>query len=127
MMLPADSELCEHFCFRAIKGGFDAVLATVDPGEFGWRWNDRQMAVLPAQFGQCIANYTSGPVFWRLVGPSSKAELTIGGKIATGVSPRRCHLRYRANEILRGVFPISVRTRRWQTQPVSTINERGVG
>ena len=80
---PADAELSEHFVSRAITAGFDGIVITVDTGQLGWRPHDLQKASLPMHYGQCLANYTSDPAFWRLAGVRSEAELTIDKKIAT--------------------------------------------
>ena len=80
---PADAELSEHFVSRAIDAGFDGIVITVDTGQLGWRPHDLQKASLPMHYGQCLANYTSDPAFWRLAGVNSEAELTIDKKIAT--------------------------------------------
>lgn len=80
---PADAELSEHFVSRAIEAGFDGIVITVDTGQLGWRPHDLQKASLPMHYGQCLANYTSDPAFWRLAGVNSEAELTIDKKIAT--------------------------------------------
>jgi lactate 2-monooxygenase len=80
---PADAELSEHFVSRAIAAGFDGIVITVDTGQLGWRPYDLQKASLPMHYGQCLANYTSDPAFWRLAGVKSEAELTIDKKIAT--------------------------------------------
>jgi lactate 2-monooxygenase len=80
---PADAGLSEHFVSRAIEAGFDGIVITVDTGQLEWRPHDLQKASLPMHYGQCLANYTSDPEFWRLAGVKSEQDLTIDKKIAT--------------------------------------------
>lgn len=80
---PADPELCEHFVNRAATAGFDGIVITVDTGQLGWRPHDLQKASLPMHYGQCLANYTSDPAYWRLAGVENEEQLTIDKKIAT--------------------------------------------
>lgn len=80
---PSDDELSEHFVSRAVAAGFDGIVITVDIGILGWRPHDLQKASLPFHYGQCLANYTSDPTFWKLAGVRSAEELTIEKKIAT--------------------------------------------
>jgi lactate 2-monooxygenase len=80
---PADAELSEHFVSRAVEARFDGIVITVDTGQLRWRPHDLQMASLPMHYGQCLANYTSDPAFWRLAWVNTEAELTIEKKITT--------------------------------------------
>jgi len=80
---PNAPELSEHFVTRALDAGFDGIVITVDTGQLGWRPHDLQKASLPMHYGQCLANYTSDPAFWRLAGVRSEEELTIEKKIST--------------------------------------------
>jgi isopentenyl diphosphate isomerase/L-lactate dehydrogenase-like FMN-dependent dehydrogenase len=52
---------------RAEACGCEAIVVTLDTTLFGWRPRDLDLAFLPFAFAQGIAQYTSDPVFRRLV------------------------------------------------------------
>lgn len=80
---PNDQELSDNFVSRAVEAEFDGLVVTLDTGTLGWRPHDLQVASIPMHYGQCLANYTSDPAFWRLAGVSSEEELTIEKKVST--------------------------------------------
>lgn len=60
-------ELVASFVQRAEACGCEAIVVTLDTTLFGWRPRDLDLAFLPFAFAQGIAQYTSDPVFRRLV------------------------------------------------------------
>ena len=87
-------ELVESFVARAEACGCEAIVVTLDTTLLGWRTRDLDLAYLPFLRGKGIAQYTSDPVFNRLVaepptdGPAVRraAEADAGG--ALGVAAR---------------------------------------
>lgn len=62
-----DDDLVESFVSRAEASGAEAIVVTLDTHMLGWRPRDLDLAYLPFIHGQGIAQYTSDPVFRRLV------------------------------------------------------------
>lgn len=60
-------ELVESLLGRAEAAGCDAVVVTLDTTMLGWRPRDLDLGHLPFALGKGIAQYTSDPVFRRLV------------------------------------------------------------
>jgi lactate 2-monooxygenase len=60
-------ELVESFVARAEACGCEAIVVTLDTTLLGWRTRDLDLAYLPFLRGKGIAQYTSDPVFNRLV------------------------------------------------------------
>jgi L-lactate dehydrogenase (cytochrome) len=60
-------ELVESLLARAEAAGCDAVAVTLDTTMLGWRPRDLDLGHLPFALGKGIAQYTSDPVFRRLV------------------------------------------------------------
>jgi lactate 2-monooxygenase len=60
-------ELVESFVGRAEACGCEAIVLTLDTTIVGWRPRDLERAFLPFLRGQGIAQYTSDPVFRRLM------------------------------------------------------------
>ena len=60
-------ELVESLLGRAEAIGCDAVVVTLDTTMLGWRPRDLDLGHLPFALGKGIAQYTSDPVFRRLV------------------------------------------------------------
>jgi isopentenyl diphosphate isomerase/L-lactate dehydrogenase-like FMN-dependent dehydrogenase len=60
-------ELVTSFVQRAEASGCEAIVVTLDTTLFGWRPRDLDQAFLPFAFAKGIAQYTSDPVFRRLV------------------------------------------------------------
>ncbi len=75
------NELVESFVRRAEQSGAEAIVVTLDTTLLGWRPRDLDLAYLPFLRGKGIAQYTSDPVFRRIL-----AEPMPGG--ASEGSPR---------------------------------------
>ena len=60
-------ELVESLVARAEACGCDAIVVTLDTTLLGWRTRDLDLGYLPFLRGKGIAQYTSDPVFRRLV------------------------------------------------------------
>jgi lactate 2-monooxygenase len=69
------NELVESLVGRAEACGCEAIVVTLDTTLLGWRTRDLDLAYLPFLRGKGIAQYTSDPVFRRLV-----AEARGGGR-----------------------------------------------
>jgi lactate 2-monooxygenase len=61
------SELVESFAQRAEACGCSAIVVTLDTTILGWRTRDLDLAYLPFLRGKGIAQYTSDPVFTRII------------------------------------------------------------
>ena len=61
------NELVESFIARAQACGCEAIVVTLDTTMLGWRPRDLDLGSLPFLRGMGIAQYTSDPVFRRLV------------------------------------------------------------
>ena len=61
------NELVESFVGRAARCGCEAIVVTLDTTILGWRSRDLDVAFLPFLRGKGIAQYTSDPVFRRLL------------------------------------------------------------
>ncbi|RKT78931.1 isopentenyl diphosphate isomerase/L-lactate dehydrogenase-like FMN-dependent dehydrogenase [Terracoccus luteus] len=62
-----DEDLAESLVRRAEACGSEAVVVTLDTGHLAWRPRDLDLGHLPFARGEGIAQYTSDPVFRRLV------------------------------------------------------------
>ncbi|MET8628107.1 alpha-hydroxy-acid oxidizing protein [Kitasatospora sp. NPDC004669] len=60
---PTDRELAESLVRRAEAAGFKGIVVTLDTWVTGWRPRDLAAANFPQLRGNCLANYTSDPVF----------------------------------------------------------------
>ncbi|MEV6024719.1 alpha-hydroxy-acid oxidizing protein [Streptomyces sp. NPDC052036] len=60
---PADRELAESLVHRAEQAGFKGIVVTLDTWITGWRPRDLSISNFPQLRGNCLANYTSDPVF----------------------------------------------------------------
>ena len=67
------NELVESFVSRAEACGCEAIVVTLDTTLLGWRTRDLDIGFLPFLRGMGIAQYTSDPVFQRLVEEESAA------------------------------------------------------
>src|SRR3712207_9055095 len=67
-------ELVESLLSRAEASGCEALVVTLDTTMLGWRPRDLDLGHLPFALGKGIAQYTSDPVFRRLV--AAHAEST---------------------------------------------------
>lgn len=61
------NELVQSFVQRAEKSGCTALVVTLDTTMLGWRTRDLDMGYLPFLEGKGIAQYTSDPVFQKLL------------------------------------------------------------
>ena len=69
-------ELVESLVSRAEASGCEAIVVTLDTTILGWRTRDLDLAYLPFLRGKGIAQYTSDPVFERLVEEAAGAPRT---------------------------------------------------
>ncbi|MBX7551100.1 lactate 2-monooxygenase [Streptomyces sp. tea 10] len=60
---PTDRDLTESLVHRAEKAGFKGIVVTLDTWITGWRPRDLAVSNFPQLRGNCLANYTSDPVF----------------------------------------------------------------
>ena len=67
-------ELVESLVGRAEACGCEAIVITLDTTMLGWRVRDLDLAYLPFLRGKGIAQYTSDPVFLRLLEGAPPAE-----------------------------------------------------
>ena len=74
-------DLVESFATRAERCGCEAIAVTLDTTMLGWRTRDLDEAYLPFLRGKGIAQYTSDPVFLRLLDEPP-------GERAPGQTPR---------------------------------------
>jgi lactate 2-monooxygenase len=65
-----ENELVESFVRRAEACGCEAIVVTLDTTLLGWRTRDLDIAYLPFLRGKGIAQYTSDPVFRRIIATS---------------------------------------------------------
>ncbi|GAA2741957.1 alpha-hydroxy-acid oxidizing protein [Terrabacter aerolatus] len=93
----SNDELVESLVSRAEACGSDALVVTLDTAYLGWRPRDLDLGHLPFARGEGIAQYTSDPVFQRLVRervaaatPASRPRPTPAA-LATLVSMSRNH------------------------------------
>ncbi|WP_425579940.1 alpha-hydroxy-acid oxidizing protein [Terrabacter terrae] len=63
----SDDDLVESLVSRAEACGSEAIVVTLDTAYLGWRPRDLDLGHLPFARGEGIAQYTSDPVFQRLV------------------------------------------------------------
>jgi isopentenyl diphosphate isomerase/L-lactate dehydrogenase-like FMN-dependent dehydrogenase len=61
------NDLVESFVHRAETSGAEAIVVTLDTTLLGWRTHDLDIAYLPFLRGKGIAQYTSDPVFRRII------------------------------------------------------------
>ena len=76
-------ELVESFLARAEACRCDAIVVTLDTTLLGWRPRDLDLGSLPFAHGLGIAQYTSDPVFTRLVERSGPAVVSVTAAAAT--------------------------------------------
>jgi len=75
------NELVASFVRRAEACGCGAIVVTLDTTLFGWRPRDLDLAFLPFALGKGIAQYTSDPVFDRLIGEEKDMPAGSRGRI----------------------------------------------
>jgi lactate 2-monooxygenase len=72
-----DDDLVRSFVGRAERAGCEAIAVTLDTTLLGWRPRDLDLGSLPFLQGKGIAQYTSDPVFTRLLAePAAEAAPT---------------------------------------------------
>ena len=77
------NDLVESFVSRAERCGCEAIVVTLDTTLLGWRPRDLDLAYLPFLRGKGIAQYTSDPVFRRMLdkpggdGPERSPEINL--------------------------------------------------
>jgi isopentenyl diphosphate isomerase/L-lactate dehydrogenase-like FMN-dependent dehydrogenase len=71
-------ELVASLVQRAEACGCEAIVVTLDTTMFGWRPRDLDLAFLPFVYAQGIAQYTSDPVFRKLVEARDAASMPVG-------------------------------------------------
>jgi lactate 2-monooxygenase len=76
------NELVASFVQRAERCGCKAIVVTVDTTLLGWRTRDLELAYLPFLEGKGIAQYTSDPVFQKMLdepdeGADVKRKITL--------------------------------------------------
>ena len=64
---PTNRDLAESLVHRAEAAGFKAIVVTLDTWITGWRPRDLSTSNFPQLRGHCLANYTSDPVFKKLL------------------------------------------------------------
>ena len=67
-------EMVESFVSRAERSGCEAIVVTLDTTLLGWRTQDLDLGYLPFLRGKGIAQYTSDPVFRRIVAEGEAPE-----------------------------------------------------
>jgi len=82
-------ELVESLLGRAEATGCDAVVVTLDTTMLGWRPRDLDLGHLPFALGKGIAQYTSDPVFRRLVEERAAAAAAPATGAAAGPVDRQ--------------------------------------
>jgi lactate 2-monooxygenase len=68
------NELVQSFIKRAERCGCTALVVTLDTTMLGWRTRDLDLAYLPFLEGKGIAQYTSDPVFQKLLDEPDDSE-----------------------------------------------------
>ncbi|MFD4600808.1 lactate 2-monooxygenase [Streptomyces sp. NPDC058464] len=71
---PTDRELAESLVHRAEKAGFKGIVVTLDTWITGWRPRDLSVSNFPQLRGNCLANYTSDPVFRARLGKNPEDD-----------------------------------------------------
>lgn len=74
-------ELVASLVKRAEACGCEAIVVTLDTTMFGWRPRDLNLAFLPFLYAQGIAQYTSDPVFRKLVDEARATAPTSVGRV----------------------------------------------
>ncbi len=79
-------ELVASLVQRAEKCGCSAIAVTLDTTMLGWRTRDLDLAYLPFMEGKGIAQYTSDPIFQKLMDePESAAKREINFQLLRGL------------------------------------------
>jgi lactate 2-monooxygenase len=75
------NELIKSFLYRAEQSGCTAIVLTLDTTMLGWRTRDLDLGYLPFLEGKGIAQYTSDPMFQKMIdepidGPEIKRAIS---------------------------------------------------
>lgn len=98
-------ELTASFLRRAEECGCDAVLLTLDTTLLGWRPRDLDLGYLPFLEGKGIAQYTSDPVFRRLL-----EEEDVESEVEPPLTPKTLLTAFRQIERFPGSFWKGIRS-----------------
>ncbi|MBC3841555.1 lactate 2-monooxygenase [Streptacidiphilus sp. 4-A2] len=71
---PTDRELAASLVRRAEAAGFKGIVVTLDTWVTGWRPRDLSTSNFPQLRGNCLANYTSDPVFRAALGKAPQED-----------------------------------------------------
>jgi lactate 2-monooxygenase len=82
----SDDDLVASLVSRAEACGSEAIVVTLDTVHLGWRPRDLDLGHLPFARGEGIAQYTSDPVFRRLVAERLRAAGTVSSPSAAALS-----------------------------------------
>ena len=82
-----DDDLVESLVHRAEACGSEAIVVTLDTAYLGWRPRDLDLGHLPFARGEGIAQYTSDPVFQRLVAERVPAAQAAGRRGRGAAAP----------------------------------------
>jgi lactate 2-monooxygenase len=72
---PTNADLAASLVSRAEQAGFKGIVVTLDTWVTGWRPRDLSAGNFPQLRGHCLANYTSDPVFGKLLGQPPEQDL----------------------------------------------------
>jgi len=78
LYMSTSDDLVRSFLSRAERAGCEAIVVTLDTTMLGWRLRDLDLGYLPFLAGKGIAQYTSDPVFQRLL--AEPGALPKGGR-----------------------------------------------
>ncbi|MDQ1680306.1 MAG: lactate 2-monooxygenase, partial [Frankiaceae bacterium] len=85
LYLSTSNDVIESFVHRAEACGCQAIVVTLDTTMLGWRTRDLDLAFLPFLLGKGIAQYTSDPVFARLLAEQPAVPTPPGRVTATAI------------------------------------------
>jgi lactate 2-monooxygenase len=74
---PKDRDLAASLIERAVRAGYRGITVTLDTWLPGWRPRDLASGNFPQLRGHVLKNYTSDPVFRRLVGSSEDPQAIV--------------------------------------------------
>lgn len=75
---PADRDVAASLVSRAEAAGYAGIVVTLDTWTLGYRPRDLARATFPQLRGECLANYTSDPVFAAHLPPDAGTEAVVG-------------------------------------------------
>lgn len=74
---PRDKDLAESLVRRAEAAGYKGIVVTLDTWVTGWRPRDLNTGNFPQLRGHVLTNYTSDPVFQKMLGSSIDDRATV--------------------------------------------------